>query len=497
MKYVGALRRLLANADRVNDLLVASQRIREATENLTDKVIAKTSALREAVTNQSTAANLRLDRINERLDKLQDSTEHLADGLRGVVGAITNQSTAANLRLDRIIAAVRGDDSDGYALSETPPRHDLGTPITAETMKDGPSAEWLSAPSPVPLGLPYWSERSLAEKGISEARIRAPTNALRHYQPLLDALHPWNGRVPEGYHIDFLGILTDAHFGTMYSSASANPNGGFQRTEIPSLQGANGEWWFELVNWLAAAREAREHFVMITLGAFYGAQVVGAYRALEIVNPLPCKLVAVEPVPENYLWLLKHLRDNGIDPNDHWILNAAVSDRNEPVFFPVGGAGSIANCMSTDKPREREIFVEQLISEGKATDTLRSLMLNNTTGIIKELMPGQSAIGEIKLLSAVTLRDLVSAFDTVDYLESDIQQSEERVFPPFLDLLRKKVRRIHIGTHGANNHEMLLSLFADRGWEIIFNYPPDGTYQSEIGAFQVSDGVLTLRNPDL
>jgi hypothetical protein len=124
-------------------------------------------------------------------------------------------------------------------------------------------------------------------------------------------------------------------------------------------------------------------------------------------------------------------------------------------------------------------------------------MLNNTTGVDKELMPGQSATGEIKLLSTVTLRDLLSAFDTVDYLESDIQQSEARVFPPFHDLLRKKVRRIHIGTHGADTHEMLRELFANQGWEIIFNYPPDGTYQSEIGGFDVSDGVLTLRNPDL
>jgi hypothetical protein len=197
------------------------------------------------------------------------------------------------------------------------------------------------------------------------------------------------------------------------------------------------------------------------------------------------------------LWLQKHLRDNGIDPDAHWLLNAAISDRNEPVFFPIGDAGSTANCMSMDQRSEREILAEQLISNGNAAASLRSLMLNNTTGMAKELMPGRSATGEIKLLSAVTLPDLLSPFDTVDYLESDIQQSEERVFPPFLDLLKKKVRRIHIGTHGGDVHERLHSLFAEHGWEIIFNYPPDATYQSDIGPFDLSDGVLTVRNPNL
>jgi hypothetical protein len=78
-------------------------------------------------------------------------------------------------------------------------------------------------------------------------------------------------------------------------------------------------------------------------------------------------------------------------------------------------------------------------------------------------------MAEIKLVSAITLRELLRPFERIDYLEADIQQSEIVVFPPFIDLLRKKVRRIHIGTHGKDVHWTLHDLFAENGWEIVFS----------------------------
>jgi hypothetical protein len=40
-------------------------------------------------------------------------------------------------------------------------------------------------------------------------------------------------------------------------------------------------------------------------------------------------------------------------------------------------------------------------------------------------------------------------------------------------LLRKKVGRIHIGTHGGDVHAALHRLFADDEWEVFFSYPPN------------------------
>jgi len=77
---------------------------------------------------------------------------------------------------------------------------------------------------------------------------------------------------------------------------------------------ADAESWFEAVDWVVSAREARDRYVIITLGANYGAQAVGAYRALQAVNPLPFKLVAVEPVPGNLEWIKRHMRKSQTHP---------------------------------------------------------------------------------------------------------------------------------------------------------------------------------------
>jgi hypothetical protein len=192
------------------------------------------------------------------------------------------------------------------------------------------------------------------------------------------------------------------------------------------------------------------------------------------------------------------MRDNGIDPNQQWLLPFAISDRNEPVYFPVGSPGSGAqNCYATNEAAAREHYVQELLGGGNVEAALRNLILHNTTGMTKDLVPGQNFSAEIKLMSAITLRDVLSPFDVVDYLESDIQQSEIVVFPPFIDLLRKKVRRIHIGTHGIDVHRSLHKLFEERGWTIVFSFDPNSEFTTELGKFSTNDGVLTVRNPDL
>jgi len=324
-------------------------------------------------------------------------------------------------------------------------------------------------------------------------------NDLQFHQPLIDALTPWAGEVPQGYVADFLGVLTDIRFNPLSGLKPSQVGGGQVATTVPVLGGGgNGEAWFETVNWLAAARAARGNFVMITLGANYGAQAVCAHHALQIVNPLPCKLVAVEPVPENLEWIGRHFRTNGLDPDAHWVVPTAIGDNNAPVLFPVGGAGVGANnSFSSNERGARMHYADTLIARGQTEAALRNLLLDNTTGLTKELVPGLGYAAEIKWVSCVTLKDVLGPFARVDYLESDIQQSEILVFPPFIDLLRKKVRRIHIGTHGGDVHAALHRLFADNGWEIVFSYPPNQQFESPLGAFSTNDGVLTVRNPDL
>jgi len=101
------------------------------------------------------------------------------------------------------------------------------------------------------------------------------------------------------------------------------------------------------------------------------------------------------------------------------------------------------------------------------------------------------------MLSAVTLADILAPLPIVDYLEADIQQSEILVFPPFMDLVKRRVRRVHIGTHGTDVHETLAEMFRRDGWHMVFDLKPNSSHVHPLGSFDLNDGVLTAINPDL
>src|ERR1051325_5551918 len=323
-------------------------------------------------------------------------------------------------------------------------------------------------------------------------------NDLGRFARVFDGITPWSGETPAGHVADFLGVVSPEEFLTRDSLASLAERPDPFRPGLPTLGGGrNCEFWFEAADWVIAAREARDQFVMATLGAFYGYQAIGSFRALTLLNPMPYRLIGVEPLAEKIAGVRRHMRLNGIDPDRQWLIQAAVTADNEPALFPVG-APSVAghNCIATNSPSVREDYLRALVAEGRAEEALANLLLRNTTGITIGLGPGNRFTAEVKYVSCVTLGDVLGPFSFVDYLEADLQQSEMLAFPPFMELLRQRVRRIHISTHGADVHHMLHGLFAERGWEIVFSYAPGSMHESPAGPFTTNDGVLTVRNPD-
>jgi FkbM family methyltransferase len=328
-----------------------------------------------------------------------------------------------------------------------------------------------------------------AERNITTAQASA-VDRFQQIDRLLEAITPWSGEVAPGYVVDFLGILTDGEF--LWNQAG--PCGGRHvETERPTIA-SHGEGWFEAADWLASAHEARGRYVAVSLGAAFGHQLVGAWKAVQALNPLPTLLVAVEPVPENCARVRRHMATNGIDPDEHWIIQAAVARDNEPILFPVGGPGAGSNSgAEINTARFRRIIGDVLRRDGAAERVLDNMLLHNSTGIVHDLGAGLS--GEIKFVSAVTLADVLAPIDRVDLLEVDIQSSEAEIFPSMMTLVSRKVRRVHIGTHGSDVHRMLRALFAGAGWEIVFDYWP-GKHITARGPLELEwDGILTARNP--
>jgi hypothetical protein len=324
-------------------------------------------------------------------------------------------------------------------------------------------------------------------------------NDLQKFTGIFDGITPWVGKFPIGYCVDSLGTRTAKSFLESWGWPSIYDCGDEVQMPFPQLSdGGNGELWFETVDWVQAAREARDRFVMITLGANYGYQAAGSHRALQLLNPMPYKLVAVEPIPQNMEWVRANMRDNGIDPDDQWLLQSAIGPSNEPVFFPVGSPGLGAqNCICTNEQEARKSYLREFIAQGRTEEALANLLLHNSTGLQKDIIAGKNYLGEIRLVSSVTLADLLGPFERVDFLEADIQESERIVFPPFRPLLKRKVHRIHLGTHGKDTHQLLLQMFIDDGWEIVFNYEPESVHETLLGTFSTNDGILSVRNPDV
>src|SRR5262249_11742904 len=151
------------------------------------------------------------------------------------------------------------------------------------------------------------------------------------------------------------------------------------------------------------------------------------------------------------------------------------------------------NCVATNEHAAREAYVRELSEWENPREALEHLLLHSTTGLMRSLTPQGDAPVEIKLVSAVTLEQLLGPFDVVDYVESDIQQSEAIIFPPWMELLRRKVRRILIFTHGGGVHESLRNLFYRNGWIIELCYQPEADHDSVLGRFRTNDGILTLK----
>ena len=171
---------------------------------------------------------------------------------------------------------------------------------------------------------------------------------------------------------------------------------------------------------------------------------------------------------------------------------------NEPAFFPVGASGSGSNnLLATNEGDARQRYVKELAKSRNPKRALSNLILHNSTGLLKDLLPDKNSEAEIKFVSTMRLQDVLAPFARVDYLEADIQSAEKIVFPPAIETLNRKVRRIHLGTHGADAHYPLLELFKQHGWEIIFAYEGEKTHASPLGPVTVNDGILSVINPRL
>ena len=277
--------------------------------------------------------------------------------------------------------------------------------------------------------------------------------------PVFSKFKKWQGIVRAGYVADFTGAIISTQFVEGWDLPERNTDR-YLETDYPPVN----EDFFEYISLLKSIDEAEKTFTMIELGAGYGRWIISAAKASEQKDNLQYFLIGIEAEPEHFRMMQEHFRNNGINPDYHMLVNAAITDREGEVDFANGYSHEWWG-QSIVKNKEKKI---------KGYDN-----------------------AEIKAVKAITLKSLLREIPFVDFIDMDIQGEEYKVLSHFQNEIQTKIKRIHIGTHGNGIEQNLERMFHDLNWICEFNYPCNTELDTEFGRVSFQDGVQVWKNKNL
>jgi FkbM family methyltransferase len=296
---------------------------------------------------------------------------------------------------------------------------------------------------------------------------------------IFERFPPWEGTVEPGWLVNWLGARNRT---SMQSDARSYAMPTFQRASTPELSDELFEW----LDVLESVAEAGASFTMVELGAGFGRWLVNAVVALRrLDSDRPFRLVAVEAEPTHFKWIRRNLLDNAIDPSEHRLIHAAVAARDGWVKFQRGDAsGWYGQAIEREDPAAK--------LAGPGSRLIR--WSRNTAANRLAVAPGAR---KVRRTRAVSLATVLAPLDHVDLIHVDVQGAEAEVLEAGAAELAQKVRRVHVGTHDADNEARLRTLFATLGWTCRFDYPGKGQSLTPWGPVAFQDGVQSWDNPVL
>jgi FkbM family methyltransferase len=269
--------------------------------------------------------------------------------------------------------------------------------------------------------------------------------------PVFQRFPLWEGTVPEGFIVDFLGVMTrTGYYGAYPKVSEGYPKNRQVRTEYPPM----GEDHLEYADVLEAILAAGDHFTMIELGAGFARWVAKAGAAIRFLGGPSYTCIAVEADPAHFQLMAQHLSDNMLNLQNFRLIEAAVAPSDGKIGFHTG----------TDLWGGSVDWYSQSIGGPQAVD-------------------------------AVSLCTLLAPLATVDLIDLDIQGAELDVLESAQEELDQKVKRVHIGTHSAKIEEGLRSLFGRLGWNCLHDFAGSSSVDTQQGSVRFEDGVQAWLNP--
>ena len=199
-----------------------------------------------------------------------------------------------------------------------------------------------------------------------------------------------------------------------------------------------------------AARAARDRFVMVEAGGGFAARSADSHAALSRLNPVPDTYVVVEALPRHIEWARAHFLANGLDPADHWMIGALINDTGRPDLFAHAPGVYFSNIVD-DATRQRVFDAAK--SDGRLEAVVHNLIVEGRMGLKFPVQGEDAAMMKIDYVSALRLETILAPLPVVDLLDVDIQFAEERVLPEAIEIIERRVRRFHVGTHALPIHQ--------------------------------------------
>ena len=272
-----------------------------------------------------------------------------------------------------------------------------------------------------------------------------------------------------GFVTDFLNVRTDVS--SLWEEA--RPHLDNQRLDVP----VPGDYRAETIEWLgllrsvAEARDARNEFVAMELGAGIGPWLVSGAAAARHLGIEQVRLYGAEADAVHFALMRQHFRDNGLDPDEHSLLNVAVGAKPGTARWPE--VPDPVNEWATRPARENDA-----LDHGYAGCRLARSV-------------------EIPVLPAA---ELVEREPRWDLVHLDLQGWEAEVCGEAIDAMDQRVHRLVVGLHSRRLEGEVLALFYSRGWMLENEKPTRFVYEPAAPTIEnmtVLDGIQVWRNPRL
>ena len=222
---------------------------------------------------------------------------------------------------------------------------------------------------------------------------------------------------------------------------------------------------------------------MVELGAGYGRWAVRAALAARNKGIQQIRIGLAEAEPAHLRFLKRHLLDNNIRPEEAMVHECAVSDENGSVEFYIGSPVDFGK----DTPRTwygHSMSKDYEQVAGLPTETTETTETYHDRPVLT-YPSGWKAV----IVEKTDIRKILCQHEEIDLLDLDVQGEELRTLTASTDLLNRRVKRLHIGTHGPELEEGLRKLLGKRGWLLVRDYGCHKVNLTPFGEVQFVDGV--------